>query len=253
MLEGTHMKAVARFSLSLVAAATLTAGAALADGSKPLRHLVYNFDTTINTTMDQHDSGIGGGPTSGTSESHAGNMDKGQITVDVVTVQPDTGLVVNVAEHGENSRNSVPTMCVAYGTGAVVCDQSHGDVNEEEMSLLRVIGKDFVNHALIDNKNHWQYAQTTPEAKETNDYTIDSTNGDVLGISFARFLKVENGRPFEATTNGKITYNEKLSIPTMLNEDTITRHNLGSGDYDKVEQHMTLTLVSDSMQAAIKQ
>jgi hypothetical protein len=247
------MKAVARFSLSLAAAAALTANVALADSAKPLRHLVYNFEVTINTTSTIHDSGIGGGPTSGSTDYHAGNMDKGQIVVDVMTVQPDTGLVVNVAEHAQNTRNSVPTMCVAYGNGAVVCDQSHGELNEEEMSLLRVIGKDFVNHALIDNKNHWQYAQSTPQAKETNDYTIDSTNGDVLGISFERYLKVTNDQPFEATTNGKITYNEKLSVPTMLNEDTVTRHNTGGGNYDRTEQHMTLNLATDSMQAAIKQ
>jgi hypothetical protein len=141
-------------------------------------------------------------------------------------------------------------MCVAYGNGAVVCDQSHGDLNEEEMSLLRVIGKGFVNRTEIDNKNHWQTAQSTPDAKETNDYTIDSTNGDVLGITFQRYLKVSTGRPFEATTNGRLTYNEKLTVPTMLNEDTVTRRDTGGGNYDRIEQRVTLNLASDSMATA---
>lgn len=247
------MKAVARFSLSLAAAVALTATAAMADTSKPLRHLVYNFDVTLNTTSTVHDSGIGGGPISGSTDYHAGNMDKGQIAVDVMAVQQDGGLVVQVSENAQNTRNSVPTMCVAYGNGAVVCDQSHGDVNEEEMSLLRVIGKDFVNHALIDNKNHWQYANSTPNAKETNDYTINSTTGDMLGISFQRYLKVTTDQPFEATTDGKITYNEKMTVPTSLSEDTVTRRNTGGGNYDRVEQRVTLTLASDSMQTAVSQ
>jgi hypothetical protein len=247
------MKAVARFSLSLAAAAALTATAALADAGKPVRHLVYNFDVTLNSTSTVHDSGIGGGPVSGSTDYHAGNMDKGQIIVDVVTVQPDNGLVVNVSERAENTRNSVPTMCVAYGNGAVVCDQSHGDVNEEEMSLLRVIGKDFVNQALIDSKHHWQYAQSTSDAKETNDYTIDSTSGDLLAITYQRYLKVATGQPFEATTNGKLHYNEKMTVPTSLSEDTITRKNTGGGNYDRIEQRVTLTLASDSMQAVVNQ
>jgi hypothetical protein len=244
------MKAIARFSISLAAAAALTAGTAFADAGKPIRHLVYAFDVTFNTTSTIHDSGIGGGPMSGSTDYRAGNMDKGQIIVDVMAVQPDSGLVVNVSEHAQNTRNSVPTMCVAYGNGNVVCDQSHGDLNEEEMSLLRVIGRDFINHGLIDNKNHWQTGQSSPDAKETNDYTIDSTNGDVLGITFERYLKVATGQPFEATTNGKITYNQKLSVPTMLSEDTVTRRNTGGGNYDRIEQHITLNLRSDSMATA---
>jgi hypothetical protein len=244
------MKAVARFSLSAAAAFAVTASVAFADSPKPIRHLVYNFDVTINSTRTQHDSGIGGGPQSGMQESRAGNMDKGQIVVDVMAVQQDSGLVVQVSERAQNSRNAVPTMCVAYGNGAVVCDQSHGDLNQEEMALLRVIGRDFVNRAEIDNKNHWQTGQSTPDAKETNDYTINSTNGDILGITFQRYLKVSTGQPFEATTDGKMTYNEKLSVPTMLSEDTVTRRNTGGGDYDRIEQHVTLNLASDSMATA---
>ena len=245
------MKAIARFSLSLAAAAALTAGTAFADGGKPIRHLVYNFDVTFNTTSTIHDSGINGGPESGSTDYRAGNMDKGTIDVDVMAVQPDTGLVVNVSEQAQNSRSGAPTMCVAYGNGMVVCDQSHGDLNEEEMSLLRVIGRDFVNHALIDGKNHWQTGQSSSQAKETNDYTINSTHGDVLGITFERVLKVTTGQPFEATTNGNITYNQKLSVPTMLSEDTVTRRNTGAGNYDRIEQHVTLNLSSDSMAAAV--
>lgn len=243
------MKAAVRFSISLAAAAALTAGAALAD-QQPVRHLVYNFDVSFNTTSTVHDSGIGG-PVSGSTDYRAGAIDKGTIVVDVLAVQPDSGLVVRISEQAHDTRNSVPTMCVAYGSGAVVCDQSHGDLNEEEMSLLRVIGKDFINQSLIDAKHHWQYAQSTPQAHETNDYTINSTNGDVLGISFERVLKVETGQPFNATTNGTISYNQKLSVPTGLEEDTVTRKDTGGGNYDRIEQRITLSLATDSMQAAV--
>jgi hypothetical protein len=244
------MKAARRFAIAVAAVSLLSGTAALADGPKPMRHLVYTFDVAFNTTSTVHDSGIGGNG-SGSTDYHGGSMDKGQIVVDILTVQPDTGLVLNVSEQARDSRSAVPTMCVAYGNGAVVCDQSHGELNEEEMSLLRVIGKDFVNHSLIDNKNHWQYSQSTPDANETNDYTIQKTQGDVLSIGFQRYLKVQQGQPFEATTDGTITYNQKFSVPTGLTEDTVTRKNTGAGNYDRIEQRISLNLSSDSMQAAV--
>jgi hypothetical protein len=244
------MKAAARFCIGLAAASFVSAGAAFADGSQPMRHLVYAFDVAFSTTSTVHDSGIGGN-VSGSTDYRAGTIDKGQIVVDVLAVQPDDGLFLSIAEQARDTRSSVPTKCVAYGNGAVICDQSHGELNEEEMSLLRVIGRDFVNHALIDNKNHWQYAQSMPQAKETNDYTIEATQGDVLSIGFQRYLKVQADQPFEATTDGKITYNQKYSVPTGLTEDTVTRKNTGAGNYDRVEQRISLTLSSDSMQAAV--
>jgi hypothetical protein len=36
----------------------------------------------------------------------------------------------------------------------------------------------------------------------------------------------------------------------MLSEDTVTRRNTGGGDYDRIEQHVTLNLASDSMATA---
>ena len=236
-----------RFSLFVMATILGVCGFARADGSTAVRHLVYNFEVSLATTSTVHSSGIGDGASSGSVDYHGSNADQGQITVDVTAVQPDTGLVVTVAETGRNSRNNAATMCVVYGNGAVICDQSKGGINEEEMSLLRVLGRDFVNHTLIDAKNHWQYAQSTPQGNETNDYTINSTNGDLLNISFERVLKVSGADSFDATSDGHIVYNQKLNVPSKIIEDTITRKNTGMGNYDKVDQQISLTLTHDSM------
>lgn len=245
------MNTFGRFSISLAAAAALTAGAALADGATPIRHLVYKFDVTLSTTATVHDSGIGGdGPSSGSSEYHSGASDEGTITVDVMQVQPDTGLVVQIAEQARNRRDAVPTECVTYGNGAVICDQSHGQLNEEEMNLLRFLGRNFVNSSLIDVHNHWQYASNDPQSSETNDYTIGKTAGDMLDINYQRVLKVTGAQAFNATTDGSMTYNKALSMPVSVKEETMTRKNTGAGNYDTVRQDMTFTLSQDSMQQA---
>lgn len=242
------MKTLLRFSLSLAAAVALTAVPALALGSAPIRHLTYRFDIALATTATIHDSGIGGdGPVSGSSEYHAGTSDQGTITVDVMQVQPDNGLVVQVAEQAQNRRDAVPTMCVVYGNTAVICDQTHGQIKEEEMSLLRFLGRNFINHSTLDAHNHWQYTASDAQSKETSDFTLGTASGDVVPVTYQRVLKVNGVHGFDATTDGSVAYNEKSSVPVSIKEDTTTRKDTGAGNYDTTRQQITLNLAADSL------
>lgn len=244
----------------MICAFALLCGLASAGASaqqKPLRHLVYNFDISITSEMTVQNSGIGTGDdlrssSSGSGMAHygAGNSDKGAITVDVMGVQPDTGLIVNIAEQGRGDRTAAPAMCVVYGIGSVICEPN-AKINEEEMSLLRVLGRNFVNPSTLDAKRHWQNVETDSGGKEINDYTIsrDDNNGS-LGIDFQRQLTVEGATGYRADTNGTIAYNQKLSIPTQLKEDTVTRQHVNQGQDNRIEQQLTLTLTSDSLAQA---
>lgn len=235
----------------MLAAAFAAGTVAQADDQKPIRHLVFNMGVTIATTQTQHTSGIGGdGPESGSVDYKGSNSDTGTIVADIMAVQPDSGLVVRVSEQGRGDRNSEPTMCVTYGTGTVLCDMGKGGPNEEEMSLLRVLGRDFVNPVLMDAKKHWRTSSEGAGGKETNDYTVDSQSGDIYNISFQRVLDVGGAQAFNASTQGKIVYNEKLSVPTSMTEDTITRKSGMGGDYTTIDQKMTFTLSSDSLASA---
>ena len=246
------MNSLARFSIPLAAAIALTAGTASAmDTAKPVRHLVYTFDVTLSTTSTVHDSGIGGdGDATGSANYRAGNTDQGTINVDVLQVQPDSGLVVQISEQARNNRSAVPTMCVVYGNSAVICDQSHGQLNEEESSLLRFLGRNFVNKSQLDAKNHWRYSASDAQSQETNDFTLGTATGDTLPITYQRVLKVQGVHGFNATTDGTLTYDEKMSVPVNIKEETITRRDTGMGNYDTVQQQMTLTLSTDSLAQA---
>ena len=233
--------------------AALSSTSALADATKPVRHLTYAFDISITTDRAVHSSGVGeagGGTGSGVTHYGGGNSDKGTINVDVMGVQPDTGLVVNISEQGRGDRTAEVTTCVVYGTGSVICDSSKR-VNQEEMTLLRVLGRNFVNPSLMDGKRHWQNGGSMPGGSETNDYTIvrDDNNG-MLAINYVRVLKVEGAQGFRADTNGQMTYNQKMSVPTQVKEDTVTRQQLGGGQDDRTEQQLTLTLTMDSLAQA---
>ncbi len=227
----------------------LAGATAVAQQTKPMRHLAYSFDISITTERTVHDSGIGGSG-SGTTHYGGGNSDKGTITADVLGAQPDSGLIISIAEQGRGDRSADPATCVVYGIGSVICDPNK-KINEEEMSLLRVLGRNFVNPSVIDNKHHWQNAETTPGGKEVNDYTISRDNNDgLLGIDFQRALTVEGAGGYRADTAGTLSYNQKLSVPTQLKEDTVTRTSLGGGQDERTEQQLTLTLTTDSLAQA---
>ena len=188
---------------------------------------------------------------SGSTNFQAGSGDRGQITVDVLSVQPDTGLVVQISEKTTSgARNADPTMCVVYGNTEIICDQSKGQLNQEELALLRLLGHGFINPATIDAKNHWQYGSNNPQSQETDDFTLGKADGDLVPVTYQRVLKVTGGSGFDSTTEGSISYNQKLSVPLSIREDTSMRKQAGIGTYNTTQQKITLSLASDSMQTA---
>jgi hypothetical protein len=227
------------------------AGAAAgAQQAKPMRRLAYTFDISITQDRTVHNSGVGDPASSGMQHYGGGNSDKGTITVDVLMVQPDTGLVVSIAEQGRGDRTAAPATCVVYGIGSVVCD-SEKKVKEEEISQLRLLGRNFVNPSQLDLKRHWQNVNAMPGGKETNDYTISSDNNNgLLSIDYQRALTIEGANGYRADTNGNLSYNQKLSVPIKLKEDTVTRRSVGQGQDDRIELQLTLTLTSDSLAQA---
>src|ERR1700758_2987655 len=71
------------------------------------RHLVYAFTYGVSTDKQIHSSGMGatmsqsGGNASGMTDYTGGSSDKGTIVADVVSEQPDSGLVIVVSEQGQ--------------------------------------------------------------------------------------------------------------------------------------------------------
>ena len=51
-------------------------------------------------------------------------------------------------------------------------------------------------------------------------------------------------------TNGNLAYNQKLSVPVKLKEDTVTRRSVAQGQDDRIEQQLTLTLTNDTLAQA---
>ena len=223
-----------------------------ADSSTPLRHLVYSFTYTVATTDTYHTSGLGQEPASGLADYNAGALDQGTITADVVQASTDGGLVVRVSEQAHGQRSASPAMCVLYGVNATAMCDANAKVNDEEMALLLVLGRNFVDPTQFDANRHWQRVQTAPNASQTTDFTAGAMKDGVLSITLQRLTSVSGAQGYKETTNGSLTYNVELSVPLRVQQDAVIRQEQGIGQSRRSETKVVLELLSDSMQAAKK-
>ncbi len=229
----------------------LVAVATQAAGAKPIRHLDYHFGISVQTTDTHHVSGIGSGPISGVLNSNTSGSTEGSISVDVVGLRADGGLVVNVLETSRQIPHPDSVQCITWGVGTVVCEPGK-HASPEEQALLRYLGRYFVNPAMIDQNNDWKIGTSAKDESETSDYHIASNEGGVMAISFQRVSTMPGVQGFTATTDGKLTYDSNLSVPRAISEDTLLRTSLVNGNveqggYEQVRTMLNLQLLDDSM------
>jgi len=247
------MKSFLRVILPGVAFALtpLVAGAAVesaAAPAKPIRHLSYTFTYNVTTDRTQHDSGIGG-PASGMADSKGAVQDRGTIDVDVMQATADLGLLVSISEKAHETRSAEPVKCAVYGNTNFLCDAGK-KVNDEEIAVLRLIGRNFVDPDQIDEKNHWRVANDDGHgSSRTSDFTIESNDDNMLKITEQRVEKAAGASGFTITTDGKIGYDLGHDVPTSIDEDSTMRQNIGMGDYETDQTQITISLASDSMTA----
>lgn len=237
-----------------------SASAAMAAENAPIRHLVYTFTVGIQTTLTIHDSGFAtpsgpgdppGAPSGpGVSDVRGDTSDEGTIVVDVTQQAADGGLVVNVSETAKNQRTAKAAVCAVYGYNlSVVCD-ANAKVNEEEIALLRVLGRSFVS-GMLDPHKHWQVDTSSPGYSETNDFTITRSDEHSMTIDEQRVGHLTGAGGFELSTTGTIVYDPRLTVATSLHELAVRRQNQGANDYRTTRTDSSFQLTSDSLAKAI--
>jgi hypothetical protein len=223
--------------------------------SAPLRHLVYSFtygaqgDLTVHSEQGAGYPVPGGESTSGSGivQDYNGAMhDQGTITVDIVREQADTGLVVTISEQARDYRKADPATCVVYGTTDMICDPNK-TINSEELTLLRFLGRNFIDPAKIDAKGHWQYEESNGAVATTASYTLAPGKNGIFSIQETRVVKSLGGRPATTDVTASITYDMNRQIPTTIQEYAVRRDSSSTAGSMKTTVQTTLNLVSDSM------
>lgn len=221
-----------------------------------LGQLVYAFTYSSNQNTTARDSSTnaesvdpsGNYTGSNNGMSHYGGSlnDKGTMTVEVVKVQPDGAVVVNISEQGENIRRAPAAECVVYGNTMVICDPSK-TVYTEEYTLLRFLGRNFVNPAQLDANRHWTVSQGSGGNNVHADYTINTNNNGKMQISESRSIRQSGGGSLTTDVQTKIGYDFTQAVPTAVDEYVTQRHDNGVQGTSTTIYQTTLNLVSDSM------
>jgi hypothetical protein len=234
---------------AFLASLLLSYAPAIADSAFTPRHVVYSFTYGNQTDLEVHSSGIDAGGNasggSGMSDYTGGESDQGTIEVDVLSEQPDKGLVVKVSEHAQKTRSSPAATCVVYGTTGVICDP-HATINSEEMSLIRLLGPTFVDPNKIDAKQHWQIADTNSAYSLTSDFTISKNVNGVMTIDENRTIKQQQPTIETTEVTTTIGYDLSRTLPTSVREYTIERNEAGMGQHNTTKTETVLVLKSDS-------
>ena len=148
----------------------------------------------------------------------------GIIAVEVVRQEADGGLVLRVDEPAPNGPRAEGQTCVAFADTTVVCDPSH-PVSVEAQTLLRLMGRNFVDPSHLDGSRHWRIVPLGPYGT-TADYTIGHVDGTKLHI-LESALQTQAGTPVKTEISATIDYDAARSMPLTVEESTIAREQRG--------------------------
>ncbi len=230
-------------------ASVLATGVATAQ-SKAQRHLVYDFSVgvtndTHDTNMSTRSTGLGnGGSVHGTGDTQYGGnaSDKGEITVDVMGLQSDGGLVTTVSESARTNRSSPPTSCVAYANTYVACAQ--GQVNPEEMAVLRTMNPKFFDTSNGNPKAHWHFGDAGGPV--SIDFTAAKRSDGLLDVTSDRQENSSGAHSVKATTSAKYIYDATGLVAKTLTEYQTIREQDGPGQYTNLTVQTNAQLVTDT-------
>jgi hypothetical protein len=239
-----------RALVSAVITAALLSVAQPARAVTSIGQLVYYFtygsDQNVSARDQQMNMDVGGtAGTSGISNYHGSLDDKGTITVDIQREQPDKGLVVSISEQGESTRRAPPATCVVYGDTRVICDPNK-TVYQEEYTLLRFLGSNFVDPTLLDANKHWAIAQNGSDTTVKADYTVTANDNGMMQISEDRKIIPNGGGSQTTDVQTKIGYDFTRSLPTSVDEYVTQRLDNGVSGTTTTIYQTTLKLVSGS-------
>ena len=242
---------IVRIATAILALATVAA----ANPGSTAQRLVYNFTYSSNQTTTARDSAnpaeeysnASGGLAAGNGAStYSGKLaDKGTMVVQVLSVQPDGGLVVSIAENGEQTRRAPAATCVVYGNTHVICDPNK-TVYTEEYTLLRFLGRNFIDASNLDAHRHWQVVQDSPGMNVTADYSLGPTTASDVSVDETRKIRQSGGGSLTTDVQTKIGYDMSRSVPTSIDEYVTQRHDNGVAGTSTTIYQTTLGLVSDT-------
>jgi hypothetical protein len=168
------------------------------------------------------------------------------MTLQLLHQQPDGAVVLTISEQGENVRRAPPAECVVYANTNVICDPNK-TVYPEEYTLLRFLGRDFVDPSRLDANRHWPITQNSAALDVHADYVVNSSDGGKMQITETRTLRQAGAGSLTTDVQTKIGYDFTQSLPTSIDEYVTQRC---SGPVNRPVDGRFLALASRHCQCA---
>jgi hypothetical protein len=243
------MKRVLLASVLALACGTLPAFAATGGDTqiKPLRTLTYDLVMAIGNNREIRVDAIGTAG-SGITNTGAALEAKGRITVDVIAVTADGGLVADVSENAESRSHARVRVAVAKG-GAVSYDPRQAEnVTVEEFALLGWLSRGFYAAPADPPGTTWDTDAGAQGVTGKNHYRVVSVDGDAVTLDCKTEERGSGANSFDMTRTGTVVYDMKLVAPRSANFQEIN-HTQRLGHYDTTNVSVSLKLASDTFAA----
>ncbi|HLY00876.1 MAG TPA: hypothetical protein VKR56_00105 [Candidatus Cybelea sp.] len=217
--------------------------APVSSSGKPLRHLEYSFNVSVEGLQNYTIKGANGVQT----VDKAGNVvapegGSGTLFADILSVAPDGALVVRISElvQGEPRPRAAYT-CNVYGNTSVFCP-SAATPGAAEWLLLSYLGRQFIDAAPWDAQGHWQRKEQSAEFNIEEDFTlVDAGDGKKVVVREIKTTQLHNGGFDNQTSDITINYDRAMEVPDIIRADVAT-----AGGTEASSASYVFTLTHDS-------
>jgi hypothetical protein len=228
-----------------------TAFAGAADAPKPMRTLVYAIQFSAQTKNAEQTSGFTGtdsGPPGtavghGVVERNSTASDDGTLTVDVVGISQDAGLVVDASFAGKISSHP-PIRVAIFADGRLSFDPQK-TLAAPAARLLPLLARGFVAGRDVSAGSTWKTEFAAP-AKGSVTYRVSELNGEVATIVMDGDIRMTGPRGYDETDHGTTAYATDRLCPVRFDLTARSRHQASADQYVTENAHLTATLVSDT-------
>ncbi len=245
-------------ALGVLAALAVPVAATAADAPlKVLRSLVYDVQSSAHSYHEKKTSGFnsgmgGGSPMSDNPGVSSGNGtagvgldggETGRLTIDIVAVTKDGGLVVDATYIG--TRTSQPKTRVAlYADGRLAADPTK-QLGPEALHVLPLLARGFIADRNVSPGSSWTIA-APPPAKGNTTYRVSSVDGVQATIALEGSISVAGINGFDESDHGTTNYATDLVSPMSYDLTAKIHRQIGVDESITTSTHMIVTLVSDT-------
>lgn len=214
--------------------------------TKALRHLEYAYSIDYVTSGEVHDSGFsgsGGGGGIGVETVNQSDNSQGTISVDVLGIAGDDGLIMRATQHEKQSgQTSAPVTCEVYGDGRVLCsaqDQMTDSIN----ALFMHLGRNYYDPSIVDDKGHWDHRSDFKDFTIHTSYSMPKkADSGPSRIDEHREVRAKGSLAENTDEDATVMYDISMSVPDSITSQ-VTPDSRGVA---YTRRKVLLTLQSDS-------